>query len=52
MACELNGVQAAGKCACYEGWQGSTCGTLDLLPGTVIWPANHPSERGSQDWWD
>ena len=32
--CELTGScdAASGRCRCYPGWIGPTCGTLDLLP--------------------
>ena len=53
LECELNGMITAGTsaCSCFDGWVGPTCGTLDLLPGAVIWPAQHPSRLGSQEWW-
>lgn len=30
--CNLNGICAAGACACDAGWAGATCGLLDVLP--------------------
>ena len=30
--CSLNGDCAAGRCVCYAGWTGSSCGILDLEP--------------------
>ena len=50
LECELNGIHTGAECQCFGGWMGPTCGTLDLLPGTVIWPAHHP-DIGSQQWW-
>ena len=39
--CELTGSCDAGRCACFPGWSGPTCGTLDLLPARRegAWPA-------------
>lgn len=34
--CELNGACIAGKCKCFPGWQGVTCGTLRLKPAPAI----------------
>ena len=43
LECELTGScdAATGRCACFPGWTGPTCGTLDLLPGRRqgAWPA-------------
>ena len=50
LECELNGVHSSAGCTCYDGWIGPTCGTLDLEPGSVLWPAHHP-DVGSQEWW-
>ena len=44
--CELTGScdAASGRCRCYPGWIGPTCGTLDLLPAQRrgAWPAQRP----------
>lgn len=44
--CELTGScdTASGRCRCYPGWIGPTCGTLDLLPAPRrgAWPAQRP----------
>ena len=40
--CEANGECVAGRCACYRGWTGASCGSLDLLPAALpaarAWP--------------
>uniref|UniRef100_A0A7S2WTF9 EGF-like domain-containing protein n=1 Tax=Mucochytrium quahogii TaxID=96639 RepID=A0A7S2WTF9_9STRA len=39
--CELNGLCEDRVCRCFNGWKGSTCGTLDLLPAKTpygTWP--------------
>ena len=33
--CELNGKCISGKCKCYPGWQGPTCGSLKLKPAPI-----------------
>jgi len=52
--CEYNGVCSAGACQCFAGWQGPSCGALNLAPTTsaaaALWPA--PSARaGAASGW-
>lgn len=48
--CELNGSCEQGRCRCIAGWQGPSCGTLDLLPAKFAgsWPVQRPVPP---EWW-
>ena len=50
--CEANGACAGGACACFRGWRGPSCGTLDLAPASFpaaqAWPL--PVARNASSW--
>ena len=52
--CNLNGVCAAGKCACDAQWDGATCGVLALEPASKDGGYRRPGFNGwgGNPWYD